>query len=104
MKKTVKRTHKRTEFQELSEFIRDHMVTKTDLEEKLNIKLRPIIKTLEVHTLTLAEIKTEVRDIRRRLEVLEEQVKSMTGYSKEIDHLLDRVAKIEEHLGLRTGR
>jgi predicted nucleic acid-binding Zn-ribbon protein len=46
-------------------------------------------------------IETELRDIRDRLEALEENSRSFAGFSKEIDHLLTRVAAIEKHLGLR---
>ena len=48
----------------------------------------------------MSDIKDEVRDIRKRLEVLERKVGHVTGYAKEIDHVLARVAVIEKHLGI----
>jgi predicted nucleic acid-binding Zn-ribbon protein len=51
----------------------------------------------------VSNIETELREIRKRLEALEEAAKSSSGFAKEIDHLLDRVAKIEKHLGLHQN-
>jgi len=49
----------------------------------------------------LRAIRLELADIRRDLDVLKEQAGHMTGYSKEIDHLLERVRAIEKHLGIK---
>ena len=48
-----------------------------------------------------ADIRTELTDIRHRLEALESAVQNISGYAKEIDHLIKRVSAIEKHLGLR---
>jgi predicted nucleic acid-binding Zn-ribbon protein len=48
-------------------------------------------------------IETELRDIRTRLDHLEEAAKNVTGFTKEIDHLLQRVGAIEKHLGLQQN-
>lgn len=48
----------------------------------------------------LHSIRTELSDIRRRIDRLEEQGASHAGYAKEIDHLLKRISKIEQHLHL----
>ncbi len=48
----------------------------------------------------LTHLATEVAEIRRKLNVLEEKVDNTSGFAKEIDHLLQRVAAIEKHLGL----
>jgi hypothetical protein len=45
-------------------------------------------------------VEREVRDIRRDLEYLREKVKNHKGDSKEVDHALDRIARIEKHLGM----
>jgi tetrahydromethanopterin S-methyltransferase subunit G len=49
----------------------------------------------------LTNIEREIADIHRRLDALEELVDSQSGYAKEIDHLLRRIAAIEKHLGLQ---
>ena len=49
------------------------------------------------------QIRVELKDIRQRLDVLESSVHSVSGFAKEIDHLLERVAAIEQHLGLRRN-
>jgi hypothetical protein len=48
----------------------------------------------------LRDISAEVAVIHRRIERLEELGASNAGFAKEIDHLLTRVAAIEEHLGI----
>ena len=48
----------------------------------------------------IAHIYAELRDIRNRLEILEEQTKSNTGFSKEIDYAFTRITAIEQRLGL----
>lgn len=48
----------------------------------------------------LRGIALEIAVIHRRLDRLEEQGASNAGFAKEIDHLLERVAEIEKHLGL----
>ena len=45
-------------------------------------------------------LREELRDIREQLEVLELKVKDHAGHTKEIDHLLLRVAVIEKHLSI----
>jgi hypothetical protein len=49
----------------------------------------------------LTNIETELRDIRMRIELLEVAAHNSSGFSKEIDHLLQRVVAIEKHVGLR---
>ena len=77
---------KKTEIQELSEFIRDHMVTKHDLRDAL----KPIHKTLADHTRDLNIIKKDVeRNLDKRL-TLEVRVtnieKKVFGASQEPAH------------------
>ena len=46
------------------------------------------------------EIHVELADIRRDLEEMKSRVTNVTGYGKEIDHALERIAAIERHLGI----
>ena len=48
----------------------------------------------------LTSIESELRDIKRRLALLEESVDAMQGFAKEIDALSERVRAIEKHLGI----
>lgn len=50
----------------------------------------------------LRAIRSEVADIRRELDALKQRVDHMSGYTKEIDHLFERVRAIEQHLGIET--
>ena len=49
-----------------------------------------------------ASIREELRDIRRVVENLQTPVGNTEGYSKEIDHALARIARIEKHLGIEA--
>ena len=50
-----------------------------------------------------ADIRAELKDIRLRLDALELAVQNISGFAKEIDHLIERVSAIEQHLGLRRN-
>jgi len=84
------------EILEVVNFIKDRMVTKDDLAE-MGVSLRTEMRT------GFADIQAELRDIRSRLDALESAVENMSGYAKEIDHIIERVSAIEKHLGLRPG-
>ena len=47
-----------------------------------------------------ANIQTELKDIRLRIDALEVATQNVSGFAKEIDHLLQRVGAIEKHLGI----
>ena len=47
-----------------------------------------------------ANIQAELKDIRLRLATLEAATQNVSGFTKEIDHLLQRVGAIEKHLGI----
>jgi Asp-tRNA(Asn)/Glu-tRNA(Gln) amidotransferase B subunit len=83
----------KTEIEELSEFIRDHMLTKDAarevVAEVLDTKL----------TAALLPITNELAVIHRDLDHLTETVDNVLGYRKEIDHALERIAAIEKRLG-----
>jgi len=51
----------------------------------------------------LVDIRSEIKEIRGRLDGLESAVKNISGYAKEIDHIIERVSAIEQHLGLRQN-
>jgi hypothetical protein len=48
-----------------------------------------------------ANIQVELKGIRLRLDALEVATQNVSGFAKEIDHLLQRVGAIEKHLGIR---
>lgn len=79
-------------------FIKDHMLTKDEGATKDDV--RALDRRFDSLETQLAHIKAELRDIRTRLESLEQQLASHAGYAKEIDHALERIARIEKHLGL----
>ena len=48
----------------------------------------------------LTSVERKLKSIRRDLDDLREKVENVSGFQKEIDHALERIAAIEKHLGL----
>ena len=48
----------------------------------------------------LTSVERELKSIRRDLDDLREKVENVSGFQKETDHALERIAVIEKHLGL----
>jgi septal ring factor EnvC (AmiA/AmiB activator) len=48
----------------------------------------------------LAPIHAELKAIRRELDDLQEKFENVSGFRKQIDHVLGRIAAIEKHLGI----
>jgi ABC-type transporter Mla subunit MlaD len=85
-------------------FIKDRMLTKDEGATKDDLQqferhLDARFDTLESR---VGNIEPELRDIRQRLETLDEAAGNASGFAKENDHLLKRLAAIEKHLGLQT--
>ena len=49
----------------------------------------------------LASIRAELKSIRADIASLQAAVRQHEGYTKEIDHILQRVVAIERHLGIK---
>src|ERR1700680_561469 len=69
-------------------FIKDRMLTKDEGATKDDLqqfepRLDPRFDTLESR---VGNIETELRDIRQRLEALDEATRNASGFAKEIDH------------------
>lgn len=45
-------------------------------------------------------LRSEVAELHARIEALEAAVHNHTGYRKEIDYLFERLAAVEQHLGI----
>ena len=83
---------KETTLKELGEMLAHvvkHMATKDEFKE-----------FREERAENFRALRAEVADIRRDLEEMKSRVANITGYGKEIDHALERVAAIEKHLGI----
>jgi len=48
------------------------------------------------------DVRDELADIRRDLKGLTSRIENMIGLTKEIDHALDRIRRIERHLGIEA--
>jgi chromosome segregation ATPase len=62
--------------------IKRTMVTKDDLRDELK------------------PIRSDLKSIRDELDDLTEKLENVSGFRKEIDHALERIAAIERHLGI----
>lgn len=90
---------KKTTLEELGEMLSHivkHMATKEDLEKVDTNLVAFQTETAE----NFREVKSEIADLRRVVEALQARVGNTEGYSKEIDHALARIARIEKHFGI----
>jgi predicted phage-related endonuclease len=88
-------------------YVVEHMATKDDLaalRTELKSDIASVRTELKADIAALAEqvagIERDLKTIRRDLDDLMEKVENITGYRKEIDHALERIAAIEKHLGI----
>ena len=75
-------------------FIKDRMLTKDDVCAIIREEVPGMIEE------ALRPVHHELREINRRLDMLDEQYVNLKGVTKEIDELRDQVRAIEKHLGL----
>lgn len=74
----------------------EHMATKDGLAA-LRIELKNDIAALAEQ---VTSIERELKAIRRDLDSLQQKFENVSGFRKEIDHALERIAAIEKHLGI----
>jgi len=101
---------KKTTLKEIGEMLGhvvEHMATKDDvtaLRKDLKSDISGLRKEIKGDIAGVSEqatsIESELKAIRRDLDDLREKVENVSGFRKEIDHALDRIAAIEKHLGL----
>ena len=66
--------------------LRKDMATKDDVRAIVRDELKPI--------------RSDLKSIRDELDDLTEKLENVSGFRKEIDHALERIAAIERHLGI----
>jgi chromosome segregation ATPase len=71
--------------------LRNDMATKEDVRTIVRMELEPV-------ETRLASIETELRSIRRDLDDLQGRYENVSGFRKEIDYALERIAAIEKRL------
>lgn len=101
------------EILEVINFIKDRMATKDDLAElrdNMDARFAAVDRRFDSMDARfdaienrLSSIEVELRDIRQRIEAFEQAVHNISGYAKEIDHLIERVSAIETHLGIKQA-
>ena len=83
--------------------LRCEMATKRELTELRAAMLEGFSALRAEMREGFADVRSEIKSIRERLDTLESAVQNISGYAKEIDHLIERVSAIEKHLGLRAN-
>ena len=73
----------------------------TNFRKEVNDKFKDVDNRFDDVDEQLRAIRSDIADIHRRLDRLEEQGASRAGFSKEIDIILTRVAVIEKRLGIK---
>src|SRR5262245_1612300 len=94
------------EIGEMLSYVVEHMATKDDVAT-LRTEMKSDILRVEER---IASIEGELKSIRRDLNQLAndiddlvEKYKTAAGFRKEIDHALERIAAVEEHLGINKN-
>src|SRR5947209_18833788 len=90
-----------TDLERFSRIVLDEFKRVHERFDAADARFQVIELRLESIDQRLTGIEHEITAIHRRLDDLEELVASHSGFAKEVDHLLKRVAAIEKHLGLR---
>ena len=88
---------------EMLAYVVEHMVTKEELaatNKELKSFRQEFNDFRDETRQNFREIHAELAEIRRDLEEMKSRVANITGYGKEIDHALERIAAIEKHLGI----
>lgn len=89
------------EILETVNFIKDYMMERMATKDDLNTLRTEFEEFREETRENFASLRAEIRDIRHRLDALEEIARNNAGLTKEIDHLMERVRAIEKHLGIQ---
>ncbi len=77
---------------EMLTYVVEHMATKDDIA-RLDHRVDKLSEQI-------TSIEGELRSIRRDLDGLAEKFENVSGFRKEIDYALERIAAIEKQLGL----
>jgi hypothetical protein len=100
-------TAKDTSLNELGEMLAhvvEHMVTEADVRAVVKDEVSAAKLATKADLIAVSEqvagIERDLKTIRRDLSDLMERVENISGYRKEIDHALERIAAIEKHLGI----
>jgi hypothetical protein len=94
---------KKTTLNEVGEMLAHavkHMATKDDITE-LRAELKADVAKVDVKI----DVKIDKLDIpiHRELESIKAQLENVSGFGREIDHALERIAAIEKHLGINKN-
>ncbi len=93
---------KESDFDKLARLIKDESEDiRTELGGKIDALGKKVDSGFARVDQELASIRAELRSIRTDIAALQVSVGQHEGYTKEIDHILQRVAAIEKHVGIK---
>jgi archaellum component FlaC len=93
---------------EMLTHIVSRMATKDDIAElskkhdEFDAKIDRFESKQDEFEVKLDNFASELSVVRRDVEAIRETTESHAGFAKEIDHTMDRVTRIENHLGITT--
>ena len=100
----TRRMAKATTLNEIGEMLRhlvDHTSNMATTDDLVNLVTKDDLEAFRQETNeNFRLLRREVADIRRELEALQIKVSNIEGYRKEIDHALERISRIEKHIGI----
>ena len=79
-------------------FIKDRMLTKDELRDITREVIREEVPVLIREE--LLPVWQELKAIQKELDEIGSRVENVSGFRKEIDHALERIAAIEKHLAI----
>jgi|GraSoiStandDraft_4_1057263.scaffolds.fasta_scaffold353739_2 hypothetical protein len=88
------------------DFIKERMVTKDDVRDIIKKEVPPIVRTMIVEVvpgivaLEIKPVREQLRQIEKRLDLIEQNYANLKGVTKEIDEIRGEVRAIQKHLGI----
>src|ERR1700704_4030054 len=88
------------------DFIKERLVTKDDVRDIIKEEVPPIVRGMIVEVvpgivaLEIKPVREQLRQIEKRLDMIEEHYANLKGVTKEIDEIRAEVHEIQKHLGI----
>jgi hypothetical protein len=88
------------------DFIKERMVTKDDVRDIIKKEVPPIVRAMIIEAvpgivaLEIKPVREQLREIEKRLDLIEQNYANLKGVTKEIDEIRGEVRGIQKHLGI----
>ena len=88
------------------DFIKERMATKDDVRDIIKKEVPPIVRAMIVEVVPgivaveIKPVREQLRQIEKRLDLIEQNYANLKGVTKEIDEIRGEVRAIQKHLGI----